>query len=825
VSVSVEQAADAERGLTAQEVAARVARGDLNDVPSAPSRTLAQIVRANVLTRFNAILGSMLVLILLVGPLQDALFGLVLIANTLIGILQEVRAKRTLDRLTLLTAPRVRVVREGSVREVGVGEVVLDDLIELPAGAQVVVDGVVLRSEGLEVDESLLTGEAEPVVKAPGDEVLTGSFAIAGVGRYRATRVGRSAYAARLAEDARRFTLTSSELRAGVDRILLYVTFAIIPTAALLFASQYVTHDGWRDAMSRAVAGTVAMVPEGLVLLTSLAFAVAVVRLARRRVLVQELPAVEGLARVDVLCIDKTGTLTEGKLAVERIERLDGSDPAAALAALAAADPAPNATMLAIAEAFPDEAGWEPLESVPFSSARKWSGVSFANGAWILGAPDVLLPPVGREELSDRLGAEAAAGKRVLLLSRAPALEGDHLPHGAEPVAAVVLADRARLGAADTLRYFADQGVRVIVLSGDHPATVGAVASELGLEGGQDPVAARALPQDAAALGDLLERKSVFGRVSPEQKRQMVRALQARGHTVAMTGDGINDALALKDSDIGVAMGSGSEATRAVAQLVLLDSSFDSLPGVVAEGRRVLGNIERTSGLYLTKTVYAMLLALATGVAGFVFPFLPRHLTLIGSVTIGIPSFVLALEPNAELFRPGFVKRVLRFSIPTGALAAVATFLAYALVKEEPGVSLLQAQTAAVMTLAWVGLLVLSLVASPLNAQRLALVWLMGAAGVLALVVPPAREFFALDPPPLIVWLAGIGIAALTWSFARFFVPEERPVGRHWRSERQERPSRRERYDLQAGHVRGRPDDHEGLADDTVQRNEAKPES
>ncbi len=275
----------------------------------------------------------------------------------------------------------------------------------------------------------------------------------------------------------------------------------------------------------------------------------------------------------------------------------------------------------------------------------------------------------------------------------------------------------------------------------------------------------------------------MFGRVTPQQKRQMIRALQSQGHTVAMTGDGVNDALALKDSDIGIAMGSGSEATRAVAQLVLLDSSFDTLPSVVAEGRRVLGNIERTSGLYLTKTVYAMLLSLATGVAGFVFPFLPRHLTLIGSLTIGIPSFFLALEPNFEVFRPGFVKRVLRFAAPTGGLAALATFLAYALAQNEPGVTLLQAQTAAVMTLAWVGLLVLSLVAAPLNAPRLTLVWVMGALGIVALVTPLARDFFALDPPPLIVWLAGIGIAALAWSFARFFVPEERPTGRRWRAQ------------------------------------------
>ena len=771
------------RGLTAAEVADRIARGLVNDVPSAPTRTVAQIVRANVFTRFNAILGGMLAVILVVGPLQDALFGLVLIANAGIGIVQELRAKRTLDRLTLLTAPRARVVRDGEVLELSVGEVVLDDLLELAPGSQVVVDGEVAGAGGLEVDESLLTGESEPVDKGPGDEVLSGSFVAAGTGRYRATRVGADAYAVRIAEDARRFTLTRSELRAGIDRILVYVTFLIVPTATLLFVSQIRARGSWREAASGAVAGTVAMVPEGLVLLTSLAFAVAVMRLAQRRVLVQELPAVEGLARVDVLCIDKTGTLTEGRLAVERIEPLaeDGeAESLEALGALAAADPTPNATMQAVREHVPRApTGWEVEATVPFSSARKWSGASFrGRGTWVLGAPDVVLAGLDDvERARGILERDAATGARVLVLCRAAELDGEALPGAITPVAAVILADRPRPDAARTLVYFAEQGVTVKVISGDHPATVGSIASTLGLPGADDPVDARELPEDEAALADLLEGTSVFGRVTPQQKRAMVRALQSRGHVVAMTGDGVNDALALKDADIGVAMGSGSDATRAVAQLVLLDSSFDALPPVVAEGRRVLGNIERTSGLYLTKTVYAMLLALAVGVAGFVFPFLPRHLTLIGAVTIGIPSFFLALAPNSERFRPGFVRRVLRFAVPAGTLAATATFLAYYVAGTEPGISLAEEQTTAVMVLTFIGFAVLTIVAAPLTPLRLGLVWGMASVFVLALVLPATQEFFALDPPPLVVWLAGIGIAGITWSFARLFVPGEEPVG------------------------------------------------
>jgi cation-transporting ATPase E len=775
-------AVDPERGLSAADVAERVANGEVNRVPAAPTRTVGHIVRSNVFTRFNALLGAMLALILVVGPLQDALFGVVLVANTLIGIVQELRAKRTLDRLTLLTAPTATVVRDGSNARVAPSAIVRDDVVALEPGDQVVVDGEVLASDRLEVDESLLTGESEPVVKEPGERVLSGSFIVAGTGRVQVRELGAEAYAARIAEDARRFTVTRSELRSGIDRILKYVTWAIIPTAALLFFSQYRAHNAWRPALSGAVAGTVAMVPEGLVLLTSIAFSVAVVRLARRRVLVQELPAVEGLARVDVLCIDKTGTLTEGKLTLDRVERLDDDlDPEPVLAALAAADPAPNATLRAIGDGLAAADGWPVEDAVPFSSARKWSAASFVGrGAWLLGAPDVLTDDPGTLA---KVATHSDAGSRVVLLARSDGLAGDALPGDRTPVALVVLADRVRPDAADTLRYFAEQGVRVTVLSGDAPSTVGAIASSLGLEGGEDPADARQLPDDPAALTDALEAHAVFGRVTPQQKRAMVGALQAAGHTVAMTGDGVNDALALKDADIGVAMGTGADATRAVAQIILLDGTFDALPSVVGEGRRVLGNIERTSNLYLTKTVYAMVLSLAVGVASVAFPFLPRHLTLIGALTIGIPSFFLALAPSAQRFRPGFVHRVLRFTIPTGILAATATFLGYRLATHEPGVSTIQARTTAVMTLMFVGLLVLSIVAAPLDRWRLALVWSMGVLAVLSFVLPATQSFFALDPPPLTVWLASIGIAALTWTLARFFVPEERPVGTRWRGE------------------------------------------
>jgi cation-transporting ATPase E len=752
-------------GLSAAEVADRVARGLVNDVPEAPTRTYGQIVRANVVTRFNLLLGSLLAVILVVGPIQDALFGIVLVANTLLGIIQEVRAKWTLERLELVNAPRATVLRDHEQRQIEVGEVVLDDLLEVGPGDQVVVDGKVLDSTGLEVDESMLTGESEPVGKSPGEEILSGSFVVAGGGSYRATRVGGDAQAARLAERARRFTLARSELRAGIDRIITMVTWVLIPTAALLFASQLITqHQDLRSGLRGAVAGSVAMVPEGLVLLTSVTFAVSVVRLGRRQVLVQELAAVETLARVDVLCFDKTGTITAGDLAVQDLVPL-GDRPAGAgavaLGAIAAADPNPNATLRAIAATYPAPDGWEATKVVPFSSARKWSAASFdGHGHFVLGAPEVLLAAGGGtdRELLRRTEAIAVEGRRVVLLAAAPEpVANGELPGGLEPAAFVVLGDRVRADAAPTIAYFRDQGVRTKVLSGDHPRTVATVARQVGIPGSDEPIDARSLPTDPAALADLLERGSVFGRVVPDQKQAMVAALHTRGHVVAMTGDGVNDVLALKDADLGIAMGNGSPASRAVAQLVLLSNRFATLPDVVAEGRRVIANIERVAKLFVTKTVYATALAVAVGIARLPFPFLPRQLTLVGSLTIGIPGFFLALEPNLRRARPDLVRRVLAFAAPAGLVAAGATLIAYWLAHRSPSVPLDQARTTATITLTGAGLEVLWSLSRPLNALRVTILASMVGALVGVLTIPWLREQFALALPPASV-LIGVAI-------------------------------------------------------------------
>ena len=753
----------ARTGLSKRQVRERVAKGQVNDIPEGPSRTVREIVRSNVVTRFNLLILALLVVILLVAPLNDALFAGVMVINTIIGIYQELKAKRTLDHLALLAAPRAKVVRGGKVHEINLSAVVVQDVLEVGPGDQIVVDGQVLTAANLEVDESLLTGESDAVEKVPGNQVLSGSFVSAGGGRFMATKVGKDAYAAQLAEQAKKFTLVRSELRSGIDFILKLVSWLVVPTAVLLVWSQLDASESLKEALRGAVAGTVAMVPQGLVLVTSVAFAVGVVRLGRRQVLVQELPALEGLARVDVVCLDKTGTLTQGKLAVDDVQAISGEDYGPALGALAVSDPNPNATLAAVAAAFPAPDGWRATASVPFSSARKWSGATFAgHGSYLLGAPEVLLADHD-SEVTRRAELLAVAGSRVVLLASTPQpLTGDLQPGGLEPVAFILLADQIKPEAPDILAFFAAQDVAVKVISGDHPQTVGKIAEQVGVPPAGDPVDARSLPQDSAALAAVMESRNVFGRVTPHQKQAMVEALQSRGHVVAMTGDGVNDVLALKSADIGIAMGSGSGASRSVAQLVLLDSSFGTVPQVVAEGRRVIANIERVANLYLTKTVYAFLLALAIGVAGWQFPFLPRHLTLIGTLTIGAPSFFLALAPSARRAQPGFVRRVVRFSAPAGLLAAAATFSAYWLARDQPDVNLDEARTTATLVLVLVGLFVLAIISRPFNPARRTLILSMGSALALIFLLPATREFFALDFPPMIVLTSAVGVASIT---------------------------------------------------------------
>ncbi|TDC76776.1 HAD-IC family P-type ATPase [Streptomyces hainanensis] len=784
------------RGLTAAQVAERVGRGQVNDVPVRSSRSVGQIVRANVCTVFNAIMGTLFAIILVVGPIQDGMFGFIVLANALIGIVQELRAKHTLDSLAVVGGARPTVRRDGVAAEVPPDRIVLDDVLLLGPGDQVVVDGTVIEAEGLEIDESLLTGESDAVVKRHGDTVMSGSFVVAGGGSFVATRVGREAYAARLAEEASRFTLVDSELRNGISRILKICLILLVPAAIGLILGQLLGQDADTDeAIRRMVAGIVVMVPEGLVLMTSVAFAIGVVRLGRQRCLVQELPAIEGLARVDVVCLDKTGTLTEGGMDVAELRLLEAPDAAGdeayvrrVLGTLGASDPRPNASLQAIAAAFPAPGGgWRATDTLPFSSARKYSAAALAEpeepgAVWLLGAPDVLAPADHpRLAAVDELNAR---GLRVLLLARAqgsPGVAEPTVAAGAEPVALVVLEQRMRPEAPDTLRYFAEQGVAAKVISGDNAVSVGAVARRVGLDGGT-AVDARGLPAEPDEFADAVAGGAVYGRVTPQQKREMVRALKSRGHTVAMTGDGVNDVLALKDADIGVAMGSGSPATRAVAQIVLLNNNFAALPTVVAEGRRVIGNIERVANLFLAKTVYSVFLAFAVILTAVPYPFLPRHMSLVSALTIGIPAFFLALAPNHERARPHFVRRVLRLALPFGLIAGAATFGVYLLARAHYGgteASREAESSAATLTLFLIALWILVIVARPLTWWRTLLLGLMAAGFAVPLSVPWLQDFFelSLDGRQLPAVAVAVAVAAgvlleLVFRLAPRYVPD-----------------------------------------------------
>ena len=795
----------APRGLSASQVRERVRQGLTNAYREPSSRSAAAILRTNLLTVFNAILGVALVVVLLVGQWVDALFGFVLVLNTATGTLAEVRAKRALDRLSVLQAPTAHVRRDGREADVDVADIVLDDVVRLRSGEQVPADGELLTADGLEIDESILTGESDAVRPEPGARVLSGTTVTAGEGLMRATAVGERAYAHRLAREARRFSKVGSELQEGTDRVLRWISWVIVPVALLLAWSQISAAGGWQAARATgawrmatvaAIAGVVGMVPQGLVLLTSVNFATASLRLARRRVLVQELPAVEVLARVDTLCLDKTGTITTGRIRLERVEGPGGAGAGpelrGALAALTSQES--NATALAVREGLgelgPAEGAGPGGETgadresesdgrtgtddadgrrVPFSSRRKWSAAVLDEETWLMGAPEIVLTGAdGGAELLAHVQRLSTGGVRVVALARAqqPCARDDdgeaRLPGTRRAAGLVVLSEQVRPDAAQTLDYFRTQGVDVKIISGDNPTTVAAVAAKAGVAApdGGAPVAldARELPAEAAdpaaldELAEAVEGAQVLGRVVPEQKRALVQALRSRGRTVAMTGDGVNDSLALKDADLGIAMGNGAPATKAVARMVLLSGEFSALPGVVAEGRRVMANTERIASLFLAKTIYASLIAVVVAVTAIGYPFLPRQLTIVSSLTIGIPAFVLALAPNSRRYRSGFLRRVLTLAVPAGVIAGAATLAARQwLAVERAGQD--QVTTGATLVLVVSGLSLLTLTARPLLGWRLGLVVLMAGAAALGVLVPAVRGFFLLAWPNPATWM------------------------------------------------------------------------
>ncbi len=808
------------QGLSFKQVAQARAAGETNEFDNSSSRSIVAILRANVFTIFNAILASAVVVVLVVGSWKDAVFGFVLLLNTLTGTIAELRAKRALDNLAVLAAPTAHVIRDGEAKDIEVSQVVLGELLQLRSGDQVPADGQVLSSNGCEIDESILTGESVAVRKHENDQVLSGTTVIGGSARIRVTAVGEHSYANRLAVEARKYSVVTSELQEGTNRVLTWISWVIVPMTLLLLWSQLRVAGGiggaigsgqWKGAVVLAVAGVVGMVPQGLVLLTSVNFAAAAMTLARRKVLVQELPAVEVLARVDMLCLDKTGTLTSGAVELDHIESCLGSacadgdlgdSPAAGgsagTGAVASVDDAAraalaylvggseaNATASAIAAGL---TGLEPAQAryaIAFNSARKWSAVQTQAGAYVLGAPEIVLAGstgsggTGSGSADDaaleRVKALAGMGKRVLVLAHSnqslDQSENPTLPKDLVAALLVVLAEQVRPDAAQTLDYFKRQGVAVRVISGDNPVTVAAIAAHLGLRNpdGSEPVGvdARTLPaiEDTEALADALEKHTVFGRVTPEQKRAFVNALKSRGHTVAMTGDGVNDALALKDADLGIAMGNAAPATKAVSRLVLLNSQFDALPSVVAEGRRVIANMERVASLFLTKTMWAALLAAVVAITGFVYPFLPRQLTIVSSLTIGIPAFVLALAPTSQRYRAGFLGRVLRLSVPAGVIV-VAGVLCARLTLILMGANRNQISSVCTLVLVAGGLWLLSLTARPWVWWRAALVGLMSTAALAVVLLAPLRSFFDLAALTANSWLvlacaAGAVCAAL----------------------------------------------------------------
>ena len=766
-----------EPGLSKQDVAERQTDGRDNAVKTSSSRSIVDIIRANVFTLFNGIILGAMVLVLLTGSWKDAVFGVVIIVNTGIGIVTELKSKRTLDKLSILVASDYLVHRDGADMEVPHDDIVLDDLLWIRSGEQVPADGAIVETWGLELDESMLTGESRTVRKKAGNDVYSGSTAVSGMALIRVTAVGEHSYAAKITAEAKVFKKTTSDLNKGINTILKVMTFIVVPLCVLLVWSQMNAVGGWshalatgqwRQAVVSAVAGVVGMIPEGLVLLTSLNFAVAAMRLARKNTLVQELESVETLARVDCLNLDKTGTITDGGIAFNELRMLDDDeDESNAKQALfdLSNEEQRNGTGKAVLEGLGREgfAGGAVQARVPFSSARKWSAIVSHTGTWYMGAPEVIISALNGDygNVLDMVTENANEGNRVLLIahrSGQPAedfAENPRLDATARPVALVLCSERIRSDAESTLQWFREQGVRCRIISGDNPVTVGAIARKVKLTGDREPVYmdARELPDDIDELAKVLQNVDVLGRVLPNQKKAVVQALHKDDHVVAMTGDGVNDALALKEADLGIAMGNAAPATKSIAQVVLVDSKFSHLPDVVARGRQVMANMERVASLFLVKTVYSALISLGVVLTQIPFPYLPRHITYLGALTIGVPAFILALAPNTRRYIPGFLKRVVLFALPGGIAVALSVLLSTWLL---PGImhwdmanaaDLTQLRALNAIILFVLGILVLARVAQPLTGWRGLMVLgftVIGAAGV---AIPFVRHFFALIVP------------------------------------------------------------------------------
>ena len=765
-------------GLTQQEAERKLEQRGATE--QASSRSYKSIVVANVFTIFNLILLAAGVITLAFGEWQDAIFLAILVANAGIGIAQEVRAKLTLDRLAALVAPTATVVRDGEPRRVDVDEVVDGDVVLVEAGDQVVADGTLRRSNGLALDESILTGETEAVQRGAGEDVRSGSFAVEGSGAYLVTAVGDESYASRLAGVAREFRHPRSPLERSINRLLFILVAILVPLGVALAWALYRRHTSFHNAVPTTVAAVVTLVPEGLILLTSLTYAVAGMRMARRGALAQQLNAIESLASVDAICLDKTGTLTEARIQVESLVPAAGVDEgelALELGRYAASSPSQNATLAAIGEFAGGEPD-EPRASVPFSSSRRWSALTLGSTTYVLGAPELF--PLGPLQLV--ADEEARSGRRV----GAAGPEGDDEDAGVQIsrlLGVVVLGERLRPDTRETVAFLRAQGVHLVVISGDRPETVAAVAADAGIETGQ-PLDGSDLPADAAALRRLLHEHTVIGRIAPQDKKRVVESLAADGRYVAMIGDGVNDVPALKAARLAIAQGTGSQMARAVSDLVLVRGDFASVPPLVAEGRKVLRNLQRVAKLFIAKSAFATFLVLAIGLTPQNYPLLPRHLSLAAGLTIGIPAFFLALGPSEGLFRSErFLFDVGRFAVPAGTAAGLGVLSSFVFARNVARLPLAEARTIATTVLVLVGLyLVLALEAT--SSRRAAAVGALAAAMLvlyaLVMATPVGRHFFALDVPGpggVFVALAGAALAV-----AGLWLTDDRFVPGAWRT-------------------------------------------
>ena len=760
-------------GLTQFEVNKRIERGEVNRMKTTTSRSIADIIRANIFTLFNSIILSAMVLVLLTGSWKDAVFGVVIIINTAIGVFTEVKSKITLDKLSILVAAQHTVRRDGQDVQINHDEIVLDDIVMIQSGDQVPADGEVIEDYGVELDESMLTGESRTVKKKPGDTVYSGATVVSGSALMRVTAVGEKSYAAKLTQEAKVYKRTHSDINDGINKILRFMIIIVVPLCALLIWSQMrvmggwntaIANGSWREAVVQAVAGIGGLIPEGLVLLTSLNFALAALRLARQNTLVQELDAVETLARVDALNLDKTGTITDGGIALDEIHILEHASYSEKQIREAlrhvSNEEHPNATATAILEGLRNNhaENQQVKARVPFSSARKWSSVVLDNGQqWFVGAPEIIMSALSSvaDGIREHVNSFANSGARVLVLAAADgAVEGETINANAVIQALVVCSESVRSDAAETLAWFREQGVRARVISGDNPRTVAAIAQKVKLTGDAEPrfIDARDLPQTAEEVAQVLEDVDVVGRVLPEQKKLIVQALHSQGHTVAMTGDGVNDALALKEADLGIAMGNAAPATKAVAQVILVDSLFSHLPSVVARGRQVMANMERVASLFLVKTTYSAIISVGVVLFALNFPYLPRHMTYIGWFTIGTPAFLLALAPNTRRYIPGFLQRVIHTAVPAGLVTGVSVLASTFFVPKIMGWNnvaehMTQLRTINVCVLFVLGILMLASIAQPLTSWRGWLVAFFAVAGVVGACIPFVAQFFELHLP------------------------------------------------------------------------------